>query len=507
MGVYGGPQREVSIQSASGRSLYSSGVVQDGLVLNLDANKFYSYPQSGITWTDISGGGNTGTLTNGPTYSSANGGSIVFDGTNDFINIPDSSLLTSTSALTINCWVRATAFSGGYSSIIGKGTSDLDEEYCVVMHSSFLYFDVGGGGPYTQPSYTFNTNTWYNICCVHLRTAGTSSLLCYVNGVSLNNSTTSPTSTPNDNSLPVSIGSRLHNSSNGPFNGNIAQVSIYNRALSAAEVSQNYNALRNRFFDSDAVTYLTAVEATDGQSLEPAVAIAINNFVVGCKSDGIWSAIKASCILAGARTLSGALIPLVGTAPTNFNFVSGDYNRKTGLVGNGSTKYLNSNRAGNADPQNNAHIAVYQSTSASSTSNVFMTHIGAVNTSFSGSQIAEGFPSSVNEKFVRFKTDGTLFEARLPKTSLTNANGLQASSRSLSASFTFRAGNINTSVTSASVAQGSENYFILGQNNSGTVTNHTNARLAFYSIGESVDLALLDTRVTTMINAFAATIP
>jgi hypothetical protein len=219
-------------------------IVRSGLVLDLDAGMNASYNGSGTTWTDLSGNGNNGTLTNGPTYSSANGGSIVFDGTNDFINIPDSSLLTSTSALTINCWVRATAFSG---AIIGKGTSDSNEEYCVLMLSSFLYFDVGGGGPYAQPSYTFNTNTWYNICCVHLRTAETSSLLCYVNGVSLNNSTINPTSTPNDNSLPVSIGSRFYNSINSPFNGNIAQVSIYNRALTAAEISQNFNALKHRF--------------------------------------------------------------------------------------------------------------------------------------------------------------------------------------------------------------------------------------------------------------------
>jgi hypothetical protein len=84
--------------------------------------------------------------------------------------------------------------------------------------------------------------------------------------------------------------------------------------------------------------------------------------VIGCKQDGIWTAIKASCILAGARTLTGALVPLAGTAPTNFNFVDADYNRKTGLVGNGSNKYLNSNRAGNADPQNSFHHAVYGTT-------------------------------------------------------------------------------------------------------------------------------------------------
>jgi hypothetical protein len=226
-----------------------NGIVDDGLVLYLDAGVTQSYSGSGTTWTDLSGNDNNGTLTNGPTYSSSNGGSLVFDGVDDFINIPDSSSLTSTSALTINCWIRATALSGNYSSIIGKGTSDADEEYCVLILTSpsYLYFDVGGNGPYTRPSFTFNTNTWYNICSVHSRTAGTSSLSLYVNGVSLSNTVINPTLTPNDNSSPVSIGSRFHNSSTGSFNGNISQVSIYNRALTSAEVQQNYNALVGRY--------------------------------------------------------------------------------------------------------------------------------------------------------------------------------------------------------------------------------------------------------------------
>ena len=112
-------------------------------------------------------------------------------------------------------------------------------------------------------------------------------------------------------------------------------------------------------YDTDAQAYITAVEAEDGESLESGVKDAINAFVVGCKSDGIWDAIKASCILAGARTLDGALVPLVGSAPTNSNFVSGDYSRTTGLTGNGTTKQLNANRPGNADTQNNIHISSY----------------------------------------------------------------------------------------------------------------------------------------------------
>jgi hypothetical protein len=87
-------------------------------------------------------------------------------------------------------------------------------------------------------------------------------------------------------------------------------------------MSLSINSDFNGVTDPDAGAYIAAVEAADGQLLEFGVGKAINDFVVGCKQDKIWDAIKASCILAGARTLTGALTPLVGTAPTNFNFVS-----------------------------------------------------------------------------------------------------------------------------------------------------------------------------------------
>jgi hypothetical protein len=78
---------------------------------------------------------------------------------------------------------------------------------------------------------------------------------------------------------------------------------------------------RSGGLDPDAKAYIAAVETADGQALEPAIRTAYDQFIRGCKSDGIWDAIKASCILAGARSLSGALVPLVGAAPTNNNFV------------------------------------------------------------------------------------------------------------------------------------------------------------------------------------------
>jgi hypothetical protein len=245
-------------------------------------------------------------------------------------------------------------------------------------------------------------------------------------------------------------------------------------------------------YDADASAYILAVEAADAQTLEPATRSAINKFVVGCKADGIWTAIKASCILAGARRLNGALVPLVGAAPTNFNFTSGNYNRKTGLRGNTTTKYLDSNRANNADPQNNSHIAAYVSTLGIGT-----IMVGGDNLSTGRNNIDD---TGVNGRF-DCRTLSAVSAARI------NANTLAGVSRSSSASFNYRLnGSTATQSTTSNLPDG-VNTFIFARSNGGVIENFTNARLAFYSIGESLDLALLDTHVTDLINAFAVTIP
>jgi hypothetical protein len=250
-------------------------------------------------------------------------------------------------------------------------------------------------------------------------------------------------------------------------------------------------------FDPDAQAYLLAVEAADGQPLEPAVAIAVNDFVVGCKADGIWSAIKASCILAGARTLSGALVPLVGTAPTNFNFVSGDYNRETGLVGNGSTKYLDSNRANNVDPQNSQHLSVRVSARGSESLGIF---IGDATLGQSG--VSYIYRNSINN--IILSASRASAEAL---SSVNNADlGFIGISRAASGSYTQRRAGANQTVTQASATPTTGNIHVFRLNR-GSNFLYTSSRINFYSIGESLDLALLDTRVTTLINALAAAIP
>jgi hypothetical protein len=246
-------------------------------------------------------------------------------------------------------------------------------------------------------------------------------------------------------------------------------------------------------FDTDASTYIEAVEVADAQALETATRYAINDFVIGCKQDGIWSAIKASCILAGARTLTGALIPLAGTAPTNNNFVSGDYNRKTGLVGNGSTKYLNSNRAANADPQNNFHLSVYK-TSAVVDSSAF---IGSITSPL---DLIDNFSSTLR----CFSRNDSAIPGSIGMTGVT---GFMGSSRASSSQATMR-GN-STSLLGNSTSSAPSNVFlhVFSRSNNNLPQSLSTVRLAFYSIGESLDLALLDARVTALITAFGVAIP
>jgi hypothetical protein len=113
--------------------------------------------------------------------------------------------------------------------------------------------------------------------------------------------------------------------------------------------------------DPDAARYIAAVEAADGQALEAGVISAYRELIAGLKTDGNWNALRGAGIMAGARTLTGALVPLVGLAPVNNNFVGGDYVRKTGIRGAGATKWLDIQRANNADPQDNKHLATYVS--------------------------------------------------------------------------------------------------------------------------------------------------
>ena len=255
--------------------------------------------------------------------------------------------------------------------------------------------------------------------------------------------------------------------------------------------------------DSDVRNYIAAVELADGQALEQSVKDAIRDFILGCKTDNIWSAIKASGILMGARTLSGALTPLVGTAPTNNGpFVSGDYNRKTGLLGDGTTKFLNSNRANNADGRDDQHMAAY----VSSVSTINRAYLGAGG-SLTG-RTSFGISNSTSRMFFANRNtssagiDGSV-------------SGFSGMRRTSGTEFVVRFGAATTTVNSAlnaaaasSQVPTSDNIYVLARNNgSNTAELYTDARMAFYSIGSSLTLTTLESRVNTLYTAIGAAIP
>jgi hypothetical protein len=248
-------------------------------------------------------------------------------------------------------------------------------------------------------------------------------------------------------------------------------------------------------FDADASTYIEAVEAADTQALETGVRYAINDFVIGCKNDGIWDAIKASCILAGARTLSGALVPLVGAAPTNSNFVAGDYDRETGLKG-GSPRSLKANvLLSNAD-KNNHHCSIFCTEAPTGNGAA----LGLFSFNFTGIYLAvnpaRAFPDVFNTQG-SFATSGSV--------------GFIGASRQSSSQYLTRNSNITQIASVSSTDMNPENVspsvFAWNIGSTDQAAQHSNARLAFYSIGESLDLAALDTRVSTLITAIGAAIP
>ena len=212
------------------RYLPEENIVRDGLVFHVDASKSNSYAGVGNTIYDISGSGKIGTLTNGPTFSGLNGGSIAFDGSNDYILFPNSDVMGS--VYTQNIWFKKNSSS----------VSDLaDAQYSgALVYSGSIVFYYTNVPPYTLTAYySFTIGVWYCLSLVR----GSSTKEIYLNGnILASTGSTDMYDAPGTNFV---IGS---NGGNSEFlNGNIAQVQIYNRALSSTEILQNYNALKTRY--------------------------------------------------------------------------------------------------------------------------------------------------------------------------------------------------------------------------------------------------------------------
>jgi hypothetical protein len=226
---------------------YNPRTITNGLVLCLDAANRKSYPGSGTTWTDLSGRGNTGTLVNGVGYSGSNLGSLSFDGVNDYTSISNSSSLQFGETFTCNSWVYPTSItlrrvifstrinnpSGSWQLEIGTGNGG-NGRIAVAGVNTWIY---------ESNSNIISQNNWYNITYVKQNNATIGGSI-YLNGILITPIVTTAYNITNNNDVKtIGFGQSLTQY----FNGNIAQVSIYNRALTASEIQQNFNATRSRY--------------------------------------------------------------------------------------------------------------------------------------------------------------------------------------------------------------------------------------------------------------------
>jgi hypothetical protein len=220
--------------------------------LALDAANIRSYPGTGTTWTDLTGNGYNGTLTSA-TYSSADGGTIAFNGTNSYVLFSNTTtILNGLSAASMNMWINVTRRSGGgvrYQAIAGW-RDDTDTDFY------FLLLDSSGATVNTE--FRTRTSTTYDIAVDYTSYFGKWKYISviassnrtdlYIDGA-LVGSNTSKTGTfgASSNQLRIGTDSAFPSLVTYPMQGNMANFSAYNRALSAAEVQQNYKAQKSKF--------------------------------------------------------------------------------------------------------------------------------------------------------------------------------------------------------------------------------------------------------------------
>ena len=216
-------------------------IVTDGLVLCLDAGNPLSYTSGDSVWKDLSGNSNNGTLVNGVGYNSGNGGSLSFDGVNDYVSGTNNITLQLVNDLTVSAWVKLG--DAANQGIVEKIMNSSYNGYGITKQNGFFKFWTASNNNYTYTN--SNTtyvadNNWYYV--VGRRMSGTNRL--FINSILQLDSQSAPLS---DSGQIYVVGRYYSNVDNYYLGGNIAQVSIYNRALTPQEIRQNFNATRGRY--------------------------------------------------------------------------------------------------------------------------------------------------------------------------------------------------------------------------------------------------------------------
>jgi hypothetical protein len=217
----------------------SQDIVRDGLVLWLDANDKTSYPGTGTVWRDLSLGGNNGTLTNGPTFNSGNGGSIVFDGSNDRIVTSPFNYVIGTGRFTIDVWFKSNPSQTVNGALICLANTALPTNWQLSFTSNILRFWWSADN-FINSTYISN-NQWTNATVVRESTSS-NGLKFYINST-LNTTATVP------NNFTDNVGYRLgvNRGLNAYYRGDISIARVFSKALTQQEILQNYNATKERY--------------------------------------------------------------------------------------------------------------------------------------------------------------------------------------------------------------------------------------------------------------------
>jgi hypothetical protein len=216
-------------------------VVQDGLVLNLDAGASTSYPGSGTIWTDLSGQGNNANLISGPTFNSANGGSIVFDGTDDYADIGQPAVSYSPNKWTICVWLKP---NNQNARFLTPQSAGIDQWLGYDAPNQAVYVQITELADINNRSLAGATNSvpigQWTYSCVSIDNLN---VKIYANGVLINEYTETISIANWSGSWIIAQRGNGTNFYSGAF----SNFMVYNRALTAAEIQQNYNALKPRF--------------------------------------------------------------------------------------------------------------------------------------------------------------------------------------------------------------------------------------------------------------------
>jgi hypothetical protein len=232
---------------------YFSNIVTDGLLLYIDAANIKSYPGSGTIWSDLSRGGNNGTLTNGPTFNSGNRGSIVFDGVDDYVDFGNNNSFTNPNGFSISAWFKPASYSGGSPLLEKYQSSGYEFVFGTLSDNVYGWVydnntDGYRGRYFTGISSYVPLNTWGNFVYTYDGQGLTSSSKIYINTIQRDNIDFSGGSftTIQNTSTTLTLGG-YNPGLGGPINGSVSILSFYNRPLSSTEIIQNYNVTKGRY--------------------------------------------------------------------------------------------------------------------------------------------------------------------------------------------------------------------------------------------------------------------